>query len=131
MRMSKTRMLRKMRKLWWLGVLVVAIAFHGSAAVAEPLPREQVPEPLRPWVDWVLRGHEGDTCPFFENAGDRRQCAWPSRLSLDLDENSGRLTQQWRIYRDAWVPLPGDATRWPQDVRVDGKPAAATLHDNL
>src|SRR5258705_7523946 len=98
----------------WIGALVVAIALRGSAAVAEPLPRDQVPEPLRPWVDWVLRGHENETCPFFENAGDRRQCAWPSRLGLDLDEKSGRLTQQWRGFYHSWgAPPPAAPPRPP------------------
>lgn len=96
---------------------------------AEPLPREQVPEPLKPWIDWVLRGHEQDLCPYFEGTADRRQCAWPARLVLELDEKSGRFSQQWRAYSDAWIPLPGDARRWPLDVRIDGKPTPAVVHD--
>jgi hypothetical protein len=96
---------------------------------AEPLPREQIPEPLKPWIDWVLRGHEQDLCPYFEGTADRRQCAWPARLVLELDEKSGRFSQQWRAYSDAWIPLPGDARRWPLDVRIDGKPTPAVVHD--
>ncbi len=99
------------------------------AVQAEALPREQVPEPLKPWIDWALRGHEQELCPYFDGAADRSQCAWPARLTLDLDEKSGRFTQQWRVYSDAWIPLPGDARRWPVDVRVDGKPAPAVVHD--
>src|SRR5262249_44879826 len=51
-----------------------------------------------------------------------RECAWPGRLTLDLDGKGGRFTQQWALYREAWVRLPGDSARWPQEVRVDGKP---------
>src|SRR6185295_4046528 len=116
---------------WWTAILVAAaIVLPARVGFAEPLAREQVPEPLKPWIDWVLRGHEDEACPFFE-AGDRRQCVWPSRLNLDLAEKGGRFTQEWRVYRDAWVPLPGDATRWPQDVKVDGKPAPAAMRDNV
>ena len=31
-------------------------------AAAEPLSREQVPEALRPWTDWVMHGHEEAFC---------------------------------------------------------------------
>jgi hypothetical protein len=113
-----------------VGALVLAAAIGvGAMTSAEPLPREQVPEPLKPWVDWVLRGHEDAACPFFEGTADRRECVWPARLTLELDDKGGRFIQQWRAYRDAWAVLPGDASRWPQDVRVDGKPAPLTLHD--
>jgi hypothetical protein len=108
-----------------------AATVFGTAALGEPLPREQVPEPLRPWVDWALRGHEDAACPFFEGQGERRQCAWPSRLALDLGDGSGRMTQQWRAYRDAWAPLPGDASHAPEDVRLDGKPAVVVMRDGL
>ncbi|MGH7896838.1 MAG: hypothetical protein ACREQQ_02735 [Candidatus Binatia bacterium] len=109
-------------------VLALLFALAAGPAVAEPLPREDVPEPLRPWIDWVLRGHESDLCPFFENAGDRRLCGWPSRLALELGSAGGRFTQDWRLFRDGWVPLPGDENHWPEDVRADGKPASVALH---
>lgn len=112
-----------------LGLLALATLGFAASALAGPLPRDQVPEPLRPWVDWVLRGHEQEQCPFLEGSSDRRRCVWPSRLVLDLDEKSGRLAQQWRVHREDWVPLPGDPTRWPQDVRVDGKPATLVVRD--
>src|SRR2546428_9006252 len=54
-------------------------------AAAEPLAREQVPEALRPWTDWVMHGHEEAFCSLLHGSTDHRQCAWPSRLMLDLD----------------------------------------------
>jgi hypothetical protein len=111
-----------------LCILWLAMALARPAG-GEPLAREQAPEPLRPWIDWVLRDHADATCPFFDGSSDRSECAWPARLSLDLDERGGRFTQQWRAYRDLWVLLPGDASRWPQDVRVDGKPAVVAPRD--
>ena len=27
-------------------------------AAAEPVAREQIPEALRPWTEWVMHGHE-------------------------------------------------------------------------
>ncbi len=98
-----------------------------GATLAGPLSREKTPEPLRPWIDWVLYGHEEALCPFFQGTEERRQCAWPARLALDLGDRSGRFSQQWLIYRDGWVPLPGDAKLWPQEVRIDGRSAVVTL----
>src|SRR5437762_1586361 len=100
-------------------------------AAAEPLAREQVPEALRPWTDWVMHGHEEAFCSLLQGSTDHRQCAWPSRLTLDLDARAGRFTQDWLVQRAGWVPLPGDAARAPLDVRADGKPAAVTFRSGV
>lgn len=103
-----------------LAVLLLAVP-----AAAGPLAPADVPEPLKPWVTWALRGSEEAVCPFL-NGGDERECAWPATLRLELHEKGGRFTQSWRVYAETWVPLPGDAERWPQDVTVDGAPAAVS-----
>ncbi len=105
-----------------LPVLVSFLAI--SQTVAGPLPRESVPEPLRPWIDWVLRGQEKELCtPFL--AGAEKRCAWPGVLSLDLDERGGSFRQTWTLEAGGFVPLPGEARRWPLDLQIDGEPAAA------
>src|SRR5213080_2889010 len=100
-------------------------------AAAEPVAREQVPEALRPWTDWVMHGHEEAFCSLLQGSTDHRQCAWPSRLTLDLDGRAGRFAQDWLVQRAGWVPLPGDAARAPLDVRADGKPAAVTFRSGV
>jgi hypothetical protein len=145
----------------WIGVLRVAsiavcaivcglsvpsaLAQRGKAAKAVPesvedsLPSVRnglaIPEPLRPWVGWVLHGEEQVLCPFLHDKDDDddRRCAWPARLQLVLTEKGGRFTQTWRLYKREWVALPGSSKAWPQDVRVDGKPAvvaAPTIEGN-
>ncbi len=101
-----------------------------STAAAGPLPREDVPEPLRPWIDWVLRDAPDAVCPSVHGL-DHRQCVWPSRLTLELGDASGRFRQEWHVWREAWVPLPGDAELWPQDTRVDGGPAVVVSRDGV
>ena len=93
-----------------LGVVLALLAT--CPAQAAPLARSEVPEPLRPWIDWVLRGHETDRCPFLD-APSTRECAWPSRLVLSLDEHGGKFTQQWLVHHESDVPLPGDDAHWP------------------
>jgi hypothetical protein len=116
---------------------------------------ESIPPPLQPWIPWVLHGHEEAFCPIVpggaadvtaeaSDGGDAdtdavntagtvtpgpglvRACLWPSRLELALDDHGGRFAQDWQVFRDAWVGLPGDARSWPQDVRIDGRAAPVT-----
>jgi hypothetical protein len=103
------------------------LVLAASPAGAEPMAERDVPEPLRPWIGWVLRGHEDALCPVQNGAVEEaRPCAWPSRLALEVDDAGGRFTQEWRVFREAWVPLPGDAKRWPQAVVV-GEAAAPVV----
>jgi hypothetical protein len=60
-------------------IVFVCLLVVTSAAQAEPLSREEVPEPLRPWTDWVLRGHEDQLCPAVQNPANEHRCLWPSR----------------------------------------------------
>lgn len=86
---------------------------------ASPLAKEEVPEPLQPWVDWVLYEQDEQTCPHAYNS-ERRFCAWPATLELALDNTAGQFAQQWSVKTEAWVRLPGDNKQWPHDVKVDG-----------
>jgi len=94
-------------------------------AAAGPAP--YVPDSLSAWVPWVLQDQDQRACPLGSDGG--RVCAWPGPLSLDLDESSGRFEQPWQLDAEDWVPLPGDGSRWPQDV-TDGERAVAVVkHD--
>jgi len=101
---------------------VVCLGF-GLGANAEPLARGDVPEPLRAWVDWVLRGHESETCPLLQNGA--RACVWPGRLALVLGENGGTFEQSVFVAIDAEVALPGgEGGVWPEEVRAGGAPVS-------
>jgi hypothetical protein len=106
------------------GVLALLPLLASPAAAAGPITPERVPAELRPWTDWVLVGHEEELCPFLDGSEERR-CLWPGRLSLDLDERGGRFAQSWTVYAAGKAPLPGEERLWPQDLQVDGRPAAA------
>jgi len=113
----------------FLALMVLLIT--APLALAEPLTRDRVPEPLRPWTDWVLRGHEDQLCPMVQNEDNEHRCLWPARLTLSVYETGARFAQDFQVYRDTYVTLPGDAMRWPLEVRVDGKPAAAVPHNDM
>ena len=102
----------------------------GRGASAAQLRRDEVPAPLAPWVDWVLKGNEEKLCPFF-NGGDAASCVWPGALALAVGEKTGRFEQSIRLYAPGWAALPGDGAHWPQDVRADGQPAAVVARAGL
>ncbi|OQX09821.1 MAG: hypothetical protein BWK73_21770 [Thiothrix lacustris] len=99
-----------------LRLLLCVLLLVGSSVHAKPLTPEQVPEPLKPWVGWVLDEHPDYQCPYLYNA-EQQQCAWPGRLELQLTDQGGTFTQHWQVYGETQVRLPGDAQHWPQQVR--------------
>ena len=109
---------------------LLSCLFLSTVAQASPLMRDQVPEPLKPWIDWVLQDHEKDFCPFLQGIESQKPCAWPSPLTLSLTEKAGNFSQNWRLYADEWVPLPGDEKHWPLDVTSDGRPASVILRED-
>lgn len=116
-----------MVKLLW--ALLWMLALTGGFCRADPLDPSKVPEALRPWTDWVLRGSEERICPFLYNSAADRFCAWPSRLELNLAERGGEFRMHWSVQSESWAQLPGDDGVWPQDVSLDGKPARVMPRD--
>jgi len=114
-------------------LLFLFLAFFSllSRLQASPLSPDQVPPELHSWIDWALHGHEADRCPFLSGSGDDKICAWASRLDLNIDEKQGSFSQQWLLYQDDWVPLPGNDKRWPQSVKADGQAVAVVLRDDV
>src|SRR5215468_6075123 len=103
--------------------LVMLLALSGAPARAQPA----VPAELRDWEPWVLHGHESHQCPWLvpgKASDDNRVCAWPGVLDLEADAHGGRFSQHWEGAAEGWLPLPGDADAWPENVSLNGKPAA-------
>ncbi|MEW6076353.1 MAG: hypothetical protein AB1724_00930 [Thermodesulfobacteriota bacterium] len=92
-----------------------------ASVTAAPLSRQDVPDALRPWVEWALYGEQQDVCPIVFNDGEQAICAWPSFLTLDVQKSTAAFSQQWRVYaEDLWLTLPGGEGLWPQEVTVNG-----------
>ncbi len=106
-------------------LLVVTLLQPVSAA----LKADEVPLPLRPWMEWVLHGEETLHCPFLFNSHNDRRCAWPTELQLDLDGQHGRFVQTWQVYTERWIRLPGDSHQWPQNVTVNDQPVSVVQRE--
>src|SRR4029079_610851 len=101
-----------------------ALASFWTAAAsqqAQPLPEKDLPPTLRPWSRWVLDGVKDYGC---ELGAAPHACVWPGRLQIELGASGGTFTLEVQAEREVDLGLPGDAQRWPQDVRVDGAPSA-------
>lgn len=114
------------------GRVAAVLAFIGAlatAAAAIGRDDDAIPEPLRPWIDWALHGHEDELCPFLNGLPESRPCVWPSRVTLLAEEAYGGFAQDWLVVGEDWVPLPGDRKVWPQEVKVDGAAASVIERD--
>jgi len=117
-----------MSRIVWL---FLSIVLSASAVQAKPLPPEQVPEPLKPWIAWVLQNSPEPVCPFLYNNYEQQRCSWPGQLQLDLSGNKGVFEMAWAVYRESWISLPGDKEHWPLNVTANGKPAPVMDKDGV
>jgi hypothetical protein len=88
---------------------------------AQPISESEVPEGLRKWIPWALDGAEERLCPAVSASA---VCLWPGRLVLVVGAQGGAFSQDVFSDRTLDLPLAGGDKRWPQSVRLDGKPAA-------
>jgi len=114
----------------WMQTAVLALLCNAVAQAQSPIPKE-----IEGWQAWVLDGQEFRRCPFLANTDgsgeSNRICAWPGRLTLELNQRGGRFTQSWTSYAEAWVPLPGNLEYWPSAVTVNGVVAAVVGRDGV
>jgi len=85
-----------------------------------------IPEPLKPWKDWVLYDIKDNDCPFLFRNHQQRFCAWPTGLNLNINKSGGNFEQRWQVFQKSWVRLPGNTKQWPQSVVVNNKKAIVT-----
>lgn len=98
-------------------LVLLFLICSGSVIAASNEP--YVPEPLQPWKAWVLEKHTDIDCPKWFGNANRSICEWPSHLKLDVQQHQIRFEQEWTLYRDFWVQLPGDPRYWPLDVTAN------------
>lgn len=108
-----------MQRLVWL----ICLCLCSAVPHAKPLTHEQVPEPLKPWINWVVQDDPEHDCPFLYDNDEQKRCNWPTATQLDLNPQKGVFTSTWQVYNDSWALLPGDSSHWPQSVTVNGQAA--------
>lgn len=113
---------------------LVALLFTSVLSAQSPAPPDPIPPPLRDWRGWVLKDLDYRACPLIATQGaesaDDYLCAWPGRVTIDAGATGAAIAQTWRVEATSWVPLPGDAEYWPQEVTVNGQGAPVLMHDD-
>jgi hypothetical protein len=104
----------------------IVILFSILAANAQAKQDIAIPEPLKPWQEWVLQDVKDHDCPFLYSSSKQRFCAWPTQMTLNLAQSNGQFEQRWQVYKKSWVRLPGSVKHWPKAVKIDGKNAIVT-----
>ncbi len=92
-----------------------------STIHAAPIKDNDVPRNLSNWKSWVLYDQEDKLCPTNCNNQNVYRCTWPSRLKLHINSSGGSFEQEWTIFADTWVPLPGGTDIWPENVKDTNK----------
>ncbi len=108
--------------------ILLALSFN---LTAKTLNKEDIPKPLKPWVNWVLFDEQKRDCPFIYNRYGTKKCAWPTSLELNINKNKARFSQTWQVFSDSWVNLPGDKKHWPQAVSVNNRLVLVTERNHL
>ena len=103
------------RQGFFLFLVFFLFAVTPSLAAEKP----KVPEPLKPWVDWVLHDHQEElSCTSNYNNSNNLRCNWPSSLDLEINSKKGSFIQSWYLEDESWIQLPGNEKVWP--VKVSG-----------
>jgi len=114
--MSRIQVPGSIRRIALLGLALLALLPAAPASCAAAA--AATPADLEAWSDWVVRDIEDFGCPGLHD-GSARRCAYPGSLALELDSDSGAFSQEWVVYREMQVPVPGSREHWPLDVTVD------------
>ena len=121
--MSKPSRFRFMVALLALAILPLCIRAQTTS------PSREIPGPLRGWEQWATWDDADRLCPTPYRDPDKPLCFWPSRLALSIEPTVGRFELEVTVYRESWVPLPGDGTAWPYQVKANGAVQPIVEHE--
>lgn len=103
--------------------LSLALSMLLNAPSSLGIQLHQLPDPLKPWATWALGENSQLSCPFAYQDYPHKQCNWPGRLTLNLEAQGGRFDQEWTLFQDDVILLPGDPQYWPQQVSINQQTA--------
>ncbi|NLD36716.1 MAG: hypothetical protein GX654_07605 [Desulfatiglans sp.] len=118
----------KSRSIIYVYLFFLLINF---TVTAKGIDESEIPPQLKPWKEWVLKDAEMNFCPSPFNNGNEYLCQWPSRLELKLGDTGGAFSQEFIVYAEDWITLPGNNNAWPYDLMVDGTPVPVVNRKGL
>ncbi|MGD9209842.1 MAG: hypothetical protein PVI90_03655 [Desulfobacteraceae bacterium] len=119
-----------MKHTLFIGVVIFFLLLGVIHSIHAAIPSPYIPPVLKPWQAWVLHDKQEMICPIHYNDGKKLLCQWPTRLKLDINHLEGKFEQNWLVFANGWMSLPGNEKLWPEDVMIDGVPAVIILQNN-
>lgn len=104
-------------------IAIIFLMISCRICLASDLP-DYIPDNLKPWRGWVLHSkqNELECIPHF-NDSQALECAFPTSITLNLNSKGGEFIQEWQIYHESYIHLPGNSSNWVYDVIVNALPA--------
>lgn len=96
-------------------LLAIVVLLSAAPLFATPHLSPTIPDPLKPWVPWVLERDTTRGCPEVQGA---ERCVWYRSLALDVNPYRGSFSLSVELDAPGMVKLPGDDMSWPQAVRL-------------
>jgi hypothetical protein len=102
---------------------VLLAVFLSVNAAAQPVPKQKIPDALKPWETWATwDDQEALQCPAPCTRASSPVAFWPSELNLSADVTGAEFRQRVTVFSPSWVPLPGGKGEWPEGILVDKTP---------
>ena len=104
------------------GIVLTLLGFWliSGPARAQNSAGASIPPELRPWVPWVLEAVPERDCRTIDG---ETVCVWLGSLRVDVGPKGGSFELAAFLDKEDVIPLPGSAGQWPEDVKLDGRPA--------
>jgi|GEM_PF-6130627 len=87
------------------------------------------PDDLEKWKSFVVHGEEKYYCPPLFNNDAKFYCSFPGILNIDIYKNRIDFEQSFTLFKETGVKLPGSRKHFPDNVKIDNKPAPASLSE--
>lgn len=88
-----------------------------------PARAQSLPKLLADWKDWATwEETKNNGVPSAYHDLNQVLPLWPGPLTLQADVQGGTFAFTVTASKDCWLPLPGDADAWPQEVTLGGAP---------
>lgn len=104
--------------------VMLLTSFHSVASITSD---DNIPQQLKPWVKWVNAENTFLSCYVKDgaqgNKAEQRQCAWPRKITLDVQTGKVTFDTYWIVDEPSFVPLVGEGNYWPTNVFVNNNPA--------
>ena len=97
-------------------------------AVQAALANEDVPGPLRSWIDWVQAKVPFRQSPPSYADATKRVPVWISELAMEVTASGAGFSLKVEVFDESWLPLPGNDDFWPQTVLAAGTPLVVVAH---